>query len=115
MKFIRALLPLVLALIFAACETVSPYPLSDSFFRVRVTNPRGELISEYVAQGGVWRTKETDGYRFRAVQRLSGAPYMVESHFPNGRITQVDGPNIVVTPCGKPLWLYLHDGDDQVK
>ena len=78
------------------------------YYRVRVTNPRGELIADYIAENRPSRTER--GYRFKAVERLSSPPYQLEMRYPRGRTIEVAGPNIVVTRCGKPLWLYHVDG-----
>jgi hypothetical protein len=79
-----------------------------SFRKVRVTDLQGSMIAEWIADGSVWRYGR--GYRFKAVQRLSGPPYAIFSKYPHGRNVYVDGPNIVVMPCGKPQWLYRLEG-----
>jgi hypothetical protein len=66
------------------------------------------LVAEWVAEG--WVRREREGYRFMAVQRLSGAPFMVLSRYPQPRNVYVTGPHIIVTPSGKPQWLYELDG-----
>lgn len=87
-------------MLFAACQT--PYT------KFEVTNHRGEMIAEWIAEGLYWRTE--DGmYRIKAVQRVSGPPYSQETHYPNGWQTLVSGPHIVHWRCGKPLWLYEMD------
>lgn len=76
--------------------------------KVRITDPQGVLLADWIAEGRV--RKKGEGFRFKAVQRLSGPPYSVLSKYPQGRNVYVDGPNIVVMPCGKPVWLYELDG-----
>jgi hypothetical protein len=78
------------------------------YYRVRVTNPRGELIADYIAENRPARTER--GFRFKAVERLSSPPFQREMRYPRGRIIEVAGPNILVARCGKPLWLYELDG-----
>ena len=75
---------------------------------MRVTNLRGELVSDWVAEGRVARTER--GYKFRAVERVSAPPYMTVTQYPHGRRTEVTGANIVVTPASKPYWLFAMDG-----
>ena len=101
------LLPLLL---LPGCVSTRRYVGYDkAYYRVRVTNPRGELIADYIAQGEVKRTEL--GYVFKAVERTSAPPYMMTMRYPRGRRIEVAGPNIIVTPSGKPAWLYRMDGD----
>ena len=76
--------------------------------KVRVTDPEGRLIADWIAEGGVWRYGT--GYRFKAVERQTGSPHPQFIHYPQGRKVIINGPNIVVMPCGKPEWLYHIDG-----
>jgi hypothetical protein len=91
----------------AGCNT---FHLADytgprkAYRRVRVTNPRGELIADWIAQGHVWRTER--GFRFRAVERLSAPPNMISVRYPQGRMVEAAGPNITVARAGTPLWIY---------
>ncbi len=96
-------LPLIIATL-AGCAT-SPWPRHAHYHRVRVTNYRGELIADWIAIGPVVRTGE-NSYRLRAVERFSGPPGMEDVHYPDGRKTEAVGPNIHISPCGEPLWLY---------
>lgn len=104
-KFSRFLLLLSLCAILAGCETplVVTHPWPKTYRLVRVTNPRGELIADWVAEGGVWQTPR--GYRFRAVERTTGWPITITAQYPHGRRVEVGGPNIVVTRVPKPAWL----------
>jgi hypothetical protein len=102
------LLPIVAFALFTRCESIS-HPWPKNYRSVRLTNPRGELITEWTAVGHVART-EDNGYRFRAVQRISAPPYPEEIHYPEGRIVEINGPTIIVHRCGKPLWLYEYEG-----
>ena len=99
-NFSRTLLLLLAACALVGCETAGSHQSSKKYRRVRVTDPRGDLIADWTAEGFVARTER--GYRFRAVERVSGPPFVQVNHYPRGR-------RIVVTPAGKPLWLYqLH-------
>ena len=51
------------------------------------------------------RRTET-GYRFRAVERHTAAPFPLHLRYPEGRMVGVGSPNIVVTRCGEPIWYY---------
>lgn len=110
----RPLLLLLLTLaatLLTGCESYfdrHPEFNTRNFKRVRVTNPRGELTADYIAEGGVWKT-ERNGYRFRAVQRTSGPPFPQTIQYPRGRRVEVNGANIVISRSGKPLWLYELD------
>jgi hypothetical protein len=111
---ISLLLPALLALVcFAACEDVPPIVTShhrpETYYLVEVTNPRGELVADWVAEGHVWQTA-AHYYRFRAVERNTGGPYPQQIRYPDGRFEETSGANIHVIPCGKPLWLYESDG-----
>jgi hypothetical protein len=105
---LRKTLPLLaLALIFSGCAvgyTHNVFTRNRVYRKVRVTDLQGHLIADWVAEGRVWRYGK--GYRFNAVERLSGGPYPVLSKYPQGRKVVIDGPNIVVMPTGQPLWLY---------
>ena len=74
----------------------------------RVTNPRGELLAEWIAEGVWWRSG--DGYEIRAVQHRSGPPFPQTDCYPNGIKTVVAGPNIVRRVVAKPEWLAVMDG-----
>lgn len=71
-------------------------------------NIEGRLIAEWVAEGFCARTET--GYKFKAVQRTTGAPFPQEIHYPYGRQIEVGGQNIVVSRTGKPRWLYELEG-----
>ena len=106
----RILALLVTVLLISGCSPHSERRVvaKKSYYRVRVTNLRGELVSDWVAEGRPFRTER--GYRFRAVERVSAPPYMMTTQYPHGRVTEVTGPNIVVTPASKPYWLFAMDG-----
>ena len=70
---------------------------------LRVTNPRGELIADWVARGYIWHIEE--GYRITAVERTDGPPYGKTTRYPDGWRTTVVGPYVHRTPCAKPAWL----------
>ncbi|MDQ3624584.1 MAG: hypothetical protein M3463_19220 [Verrucomicrobiota bacterium] len=101
----------LLALVFlAGCHTTrstgrSTYP--HRYHKVEVTDYRGNLIAQWVAEGEVrkWDT----GYRFRAVERVSAPPHVVRTRYPLARLVYIDGPNITVAPYRKPGWLVELD------
>jgi hypothetical protein len=84
------------------CSTLNDLS-QETYYRVHVTDPRGKLIADWVADGHVKRIE--GGYRFRAVERISGPPWPKHIRYPHGRVVEASGPNIVVTRCPKPLWL----------
>jgi hypothetical protein len=105
-RFSRLLTLCAFLFLLCGCQ-VSPWGSSESYTKLRVTDYRGRLIAEWVAVGAVHPVD--GGYRIRAVERLSGPPYMVLSKFPDTWKTTVAGPNIARWRCGKPLWLYQMD------
>lgn len=107
----RPLFLLLFFTLFAGCESapIVLHPWHKGYRRVRVTNPRGELVTDWIAVGKVWRTA-ANTYHFRAVERDTAPPYSQEIHYPDARPVEVNGANILVTPCGKPLWLYDLEG-----
>jgi hypothetical protein len=108
-NFFRLLLPLLLAALLPGCALGPVATGSGHYRRVRVTDPRGELVSEWIALGHISRT-DSNGYRFRAVQRVSGPPLMQLARYPDGRIVEVNGPNIHISRCGAPLWIVEQFG-----
>jgi len=87
--------PLLTLSFFAGCES--------TYTTLRVTNPRGELISDWVARGFIWHVEE--GWRITAVQRTDGPPYPKTTHYPDGWRTTVVGPYVHHWRCAKPAWL----------
>jgi hypothetical protein len=108
-KFLRLLLPLFFVALLAGCAFGPIATGSKHYQRVRVTNFRGQLVSEWIALGHISRT-DTNGYRFRAVQRVSGPPFMQLSRYPDGRMVDINGPNIHISRCGAPLWIVEQFG-----
>jgi hypothetical protein len=108
----RKLLPLLLAaLVLSGCTTSytnNVFTRNRVYRKVRVTDLQGNLIADWVAEGRVWR--HGPGYRFKAVERKVGGSYPVTMRYPQGRKVVINGPNIVVMPCGKPQWLYEIEG-----
>ena len=96
MKFPCALLLLAALLLTAGCG-------AQHYTKLRVTNPRGEILAEWVARGSIYRTAQ--GYRITAVERQSGEPHPLLSKYPDGWRTNVTGPHIVHWRCGQPDWL----------
>jgi len=75
----------------------------STYTELRVTNPRGELVSDWVARGFIWHIEE--GWRITAVQRTDGPPYPKTTHYPDGWPTVVVGPYVHRWRCAKPAWL----------
>ncbi len=100
----RPLLLLLLGLLLAGCADPWSSLIPPTYYRVRVTDPRGILIADWIAVGFVARTET--GYKFKAVERLSTAPHPQVARYPHGRKVEASGPNIVIARCGEPLWLY---------
>ena len=103
---------LILAFVLlAGCETTRPDKDSSpkKYTRFTVTDPSGDLISEWIAEG---RFKKSDqGYEIHAVERHTAPPFPVTNQYPNGRHATVVGPNIVLEEIAKPDWLKKLDGD----
>jgi len=108
LALICLLLPLLLA---TGCQSaymerkLGPF---KRYYHVRVTNPRGELIADYISEGRVARTER--GFVFKAVERTTHPPEQMNIRYPRARRIEVGGPNIVVARTQKPLWLYHLDG-----
>jgi len=111
-RFFRSILLLSAATLLWGCESFSytsnVFSRNRPYRKVRVTNLEGGLIADWIAEGFVHRSG--NGYRFKAVQRLSGDPLPQVTKYPLGRRVLVHGPHIVIFPCGKPEWLYRLDG-----
>jgi hypothetical protein len=72
-----------------------------------VTNPRGELIAEWVARGYVYHNEV--GYRITAVERMDAERFSKPARYPDGWRTTVVGPVIHHWRCAKPAWLEAED------
>jgi hypothetical protein len=101
LNLIRFAWPLAMLTLLAGCQS--------AYTRLRVTNPRGELIADWVAVGRIVRTDQ--GYRITAVERISGPPYSIRSRYPDGWRTTAVGPNISHWRCPAPEWLQGSDVD----
>ena len=84
---------------FASCSS----PSENEYTRLRVTNPRGQVIADWVARGKVTETET--GYRITALQRTDGYPYPVTARYPDGWRVTVVGPNVHRWPCAQPIWM----------
>lgn len=93
--FLAGVLPLIVG-----CES--------EYTQLRVTNPRGEVIADWVARGHVGQTET--GYCITALQRTDGYPYPITARYPDGWRVTVVGPNIHRWPCAKPAWLDTDSG-----
>jgi hypothetical protein len=92
---LRLLAPLSALALLAGCET--------TYTKLRVTNYRDEVISEWVARGPIWPIER--GYRITAVERISGPPDATRTTYPDGWRTTVVGPHIRHWHCAEPDWL----------
>jgi hypothetical protein len=99
-KHLQLVLLLVVIVLFSGCVGWD----RSTYYRVRVTDPRGVLIADWVAEGWVQRIE--GGYRFRAVQRLSGGPWAKLIRYPQGITVEASGPNILISRCDPPVWLH---------
>jgi hypothetical protein len=79
----------------------------DTYTQLRVTNPRGELIANWVAHGWAWPVE--GGYRITAVERTNGSPYSRTTRYPDGWRTTVVGPYIHKSECARPAWMDQTD------
>lgn len=101
----RLLLLLLIVCGFAACQHEDDgYRIAPRFYLVQVTDYRGHLVAQWVAHGYPIRTDR--GYKFEAVERVSGPPFVQRIRYPEGHKEEVGGPNIVITRCGEPRWHY---------
>ena len=111
-RAVKYFLLLAFALL-AACENTRTKMESDSandsrkYTKLSVTDPSGDLISEWIAEGHV--KKADQGYTIKAVERRTPGPYPTDSQYPNGRVSSVVGPNIVLEDIEKPDWLKKLD------
>jgi hypothetical protein len=80
----------------------------SEYTQLRVTNPRGEVIADWIAHGHVSHTET--GYRITALQRTDGYPYPLTARYPDGWRVTVVGPNVHRWPCARPAWLDPDDG-----
>lgn len=95
MKLPRLVWLLALLPVLTGCQT--------TYTQLRVTNPRGEIIADWVARGHVSHVET--GYRITAVERTDGPPSRGTTRYPDGWRTTVVGPYIHRWPCAKPKWL----------
>lgn len=106
----------ILAVCFlTACNDISPYPKvgkgKQIYTLITVTDARGDLISSWVAEGRVRRTENM--YFIKAVERRLPPPDDIVFKYPNGRVANVVGQNIVLEEVPKPEWLAELDGPAQ--
>ncbi len=101
--------PLLAIALLAGCENTSTRKESsqDKYTKITVTDPSGDVISEWIAEGPV--KKNEQGYTIHAVERRTPGPYPTDSQYPNGRMSAVVGPNIVLEDTEKPDWLKKLD------
>ena len=101
--------PLLAIALLAGCENTSTRKESshDKYTKITVTDPQGDVISEWIAEGPV--KKNEQGYTIHAIERRTPGPYSTDSQYPNGRMSTVVGPNIVLEDTEKPDWLKKLD------
>ena len=93
-----------LSRLFLLCALLLFLPGCIGYTKFRSTNPRGETIAEWTARGFFYPV--SGGYHITAIERISGPPHMLESHYPNGLPTVVTGALIERWHTHKPLWMY---------
>jgi len=76
-----------------------------TYTHLRVTNPRGELVADWVARGHVSHVET--GYRITAVERTDGPPSRGTTRYPDGWRVTVVGPYVHRWPCARPAWLEV--------
>lgn len=101
---LRFLAPLAALTLLAGCQT--------TYTRLRVTNFRNEVISEWVARGPIHPIER--GYRITAVERISAPPYSTLTTYPDGWRTTVVGPHIRHWHCPEPYWLAENEGGERL-
>ena len=108
MRTVNYAILLAIALL-AGCENTSTRNETSTakYTKISVTDPSGDLISEWIAEGPV--KKADQGYTIHAVERRTPGPYPTDSQYPNGRMSSVVGPNIVLKDIEKPDWLKKLD------
>lgn len=101
--------PLLAIALLAGCENTSTRKETSAskYTRLTVTDPTGDVISEWMAEGPV--KKDDQGYTIHAIERRTPGPYPTDSQYPNGRLSSVVGPNIVLEDAEKPAWLQKLD------
>lgn len=107
----RPVNPFRLVLLLAAVALVTGCAGREDFTRIRATNHRDQVIAEWTARGRVVPL-ERGGYRITAVERRSGPPDAVETRYPDGWQTTVQGAHIWRWECPKPAWLAELEGDE---
>ena len=103
MKSLHFIWPLLALALLGGCCAVR-----ETYTELRVTNPRGELIADWIARGCIWKIEE--GWRVTAVQRTDGPPYPKTTYYPDGWRTTVVGPYVHHWHCEKPAWLDNDNG-----
>ena len=106
MKLLRLVWPLVALPIVTGCESYGHH----HYTHLRVTNPRGEVIADWVATGHVSHVDE--GYRITALERTDGPPSHGTVRFPDGWRVTVVGPYIHRWRCEKPTWFEIGEGTE---
>ena len=97
--------------LLAGCENTSTRNelVPPKYTKLSVTDPRGDLLAEWIAEGHVKRADQ--GYTIKAIERRTPPPFQTEAQYPNGRVSTVVGPNIVLEDIEKPEWLKKLDGE----
>jgi hypothetical protein len=90
--------------LFLLAAVLVVLPGCFGYTKFRATNPRGETIAEWTSRGLFYPV--SGGYHITAVERISGPPHMLESHYPHGIGATVTGAHIERWHTHKPLWMY---------
>lgn len=107
--FLKTCLLAATSLLCVSSCTTPDKPLIKPVYRhVEVSDLEGKFIASYISEGYVDRTET--GFKFKCIERTSGEPYPVTTRYPNGKPTNISGPNIIVSPTVKPDWLAEMDG-----
>jgi hypothetical protein len=111
-------LPLLAVVLLAGCETLQNNKEVE-YTKLTVTDPSGQLVAEWIAEGRVRKAgsaagslkRPDEGYDIMAVERRTSPPHPLTLRYPNRRAATVVGPNIVLEKIEKPEWLKQLDSE----
>lgn len=107
-------------LLFAGCTNLDRSN-EVKYTRLTVTDPTGNFVAEWVAEGRVRKAgvaqgtfrEAVEGYDILAVERRTGPPHSLRIRYPNRRAVTVVGPNIILEEIEKPDWLLALDAEGE--
>ncbi len=109
----KLLFSLLSAAVLCGCATSRPRHVATAspvrYWQVVSSDFEGHWTAEYIAEGGVRKMSEQNGFAFTAVQRRIFKPVPLEFRYPLGRPVSVIASNVVAKPVPKPLWLERLD------